>query len=82
MLEAEQLDLLQGTRTVVRQPSPGPAAGGGPSPSLKERTLEFQRRTVEEALERSGGNWAAAARELGMHRSNLHHLGRRLGLKE
>jgi anaerobic nitric oxide reductase transcription regulator len=29
---------------------------------------------------RAGGNWSAAARALGMHRSNLHHLARRLGL--
>jgi len=82
VLEADQLDLLGGERAAVRESSAGPAPRGEPSPSLKERTLEFQRRTVEEALERSGGNWAAAARELGMHRSNLHHLARRLGLKE
>jgi transcriptional regulator with GAF, ATPase, and Fis domain len=30
---------------------------------------------------RHGGSWAAAAAELGMHRSNLHRLGRRLGLR-
>jgi anaerobic nitric oxide reductase transcription regulator len=41
---------------------------------------DYQRRVVGEAVERNRGNWAAAARELGMHRSNLHHLARRLGL--
>ena len=29
----------------------------------------------------ANGNWARAAERLGMHRSNLHHLARRLGLR-
>jgi anaerobic nitric oxide reductase transcription regulator len=49
---------------------------------LRDRTLEFQRRAIEGALARANGNWAAAARELGLHRSNLHHLAKRLGLRE
>jgi anaerobic nitric oxide reductase transcription regulator len=28
------------------------------------------------------GNWAAAARALGMHRSNLHHRAAKLGLRQ
>jgi anaerobic nitric oxide reductase transcription regulator len=47
---------------------------------LRDRVREFQRRAIEAALARNGNNWAAAARELGLHRSNLHHLARRLGL--
>jgi anaerobic nitric oxide reductase transcription regulator len=43
---------------------------------------EYQRRQVQEALARNGGSWAAAARELGLHRSNLHHLAGRLGLRK
>jgi transcriptional regulator with GAF, ATPase, and Fis domain len=42
---------------------------------------DFEREVILRAVERHGGNWAAAARELGMHRSNLHHLARRLGIK-
>lgn len=49
--------------------------------SLKDRTRDFQRRTIEAAVEANDGNWAAAARDLGMHRSNLHHLGGKLGLR-
>jgi anaerobic nitric oxide reductase transcription regulator len=49
-------------------------------PSLREQTSEFQRRVIRESLERHGGVWAAVARELGVHRSNLHTLARRLGL--
>ena len=48
---------------------------------LREQLEEFQRRAILAAVERHGGRWAAAARELGLHRSNLHHLARRLGLK-
>jgi anaerobic nitric oxide reductase transcription regulator len=48
---------------------------------LKEATRTFQRNHIQQAVERSGGNWAAAARELGMHRSNLHSLAKRLGLR-
>ena len=48
---------------------------------LREQVDEFERRLIREAVERHGGNQAAAARELGMHRANLHHLARRLGLR-
>ncbi len=48
---------------------------------LREAVIEFQRALIEAALERAGQNWAEAARSLGMHRSNLHHLAKRLGLK-
>lgn len=47
---------------------------------LAERVEAFRRREILAAVERHGGNWAAAARELGMHRGNLHHLATRLGL--
>jgi anaerobic nitric oxide reductase transcription regulator len=50
--------------------------------SLRAMTEEFQRRAIEKAVQESGGNWAAAARSLGMHRSNLHHLAKRLGLRD
>jgi anaerobic nitric oxide reductase transcription regulator len=59
------------------------SAGGAPaSVELKEATREFQRSLIRRALVASGGNWAAAARSLGMHRSNFHHLAARLGLKQ
>ena len=50
------------------------------APPLTELVRDFQRRLIRKALEQSHGNWAGAARTLGMHRSNLHHLARRLGL--
>jgi len=66
-----------------------PAARAGaapPSPlELEGRTLrdaveDYQRSVIRKELERAQGNWAATARVLGVHRSNLHHLAKRLGL--
>ncbi len=48
---------------------------------LRRATEEFQRSLIRQAVAANGGNWAAAARSLGMQRSNLHHLGKRLGLR-
>ncbi|MFZ7126760.1 MAG: nitric oxide reductase transcriptional regulator NorR [Desulfobacterales bacterium] len=58
-------------------------AGSRPIPrekTLREAVEAFQRSRILEAVDASGGNWAAAARLLGMHRSNLHKLARRLGI--
>jgi anaerobic nitric oxide reductase transcription regulator len=48
---------------------------------LRERTKAFERQAILDAVARNQGNWASAARELGLDRSNLHHLAGRLGLK-
>jgi len=52
-----------------------------PTINLREATKTFQRMLIRRALEKHGGNWAKAARALGIHRSNLYHLAVRLGLK-
>jgi anaerobic nitric oxide reductase transcription regulator len=64
------------------EPSPeaAPAAPARAVP-LREAVEDYKRSLVTSAIERCGGNWAAAARELGLDRGNLHHLARRLGLK-
>jgi anaerobic nitric oxide reductase transcription regulator len=65
--------------------APVPSAPTQAAPSsvrpLREALREFQRDLVRQALAEHGGNWAAAARALGLHRSNLHHLARRLELR-
>ncbi|MCA9605265.1 MAG: nitric oxide reductase transcriptional regulator NorR [Myxococcales bacterium] len=48
---------------------------------LADRVEAFRREAIREAIDAADGNWAAAARSLGMHRSNLHHLAKRLGLR-
>jgi len=54
-----------------------PAAAGRP---LRETLDAYQRALIEHSVQEHGGNWAAAARALGLHRSNLHRLARRLGI--
>jgi anaerobic nitric oxide reductase transcription regulator len=46
-----------------------------------EQVETFERRLILEAVEAQQGNWAAAARKLGMHRANLHAFAKRLGMK-
>jgi anaerobic nitric oxide reductase transcription regulator len=82
LIAPEHLDL---------QSAPPTAPGGlprddnpeseGQALSLAQRMDTFRRRTILDAVERHGGNWASAARELGLHRSNLHQLAARLGLR-
>jgi len=50
--------------------------------SFRDEVKAFQIRLIQSALDRNDGNWAAAARDLDMHRSNLHNLATRLGLRE
>ena len=50
-------------------------------PDLRSSTDAHQRQRIAAALARHHGNWAAAARELGLHRANLVRLARRLGLE-
>ncbi len=70
---------------------PSPADGRGTSAAallrpggkpLRELVDDFQRMVIRSAVARHGGNRAAAARDLGLHRSNLHKLAERLGIRE
>ena len=81
-----------GQAVVVRQTDldvEGPAAGAATSKPaaprrgvpLREAVEDYKRAQVVDAVRRNKGNWAAAARDLGVERGNLHHLARRLGLK-
>ena len=77
-LTAAHLDVAGGAPVAAEPP---PAAPDDTRP-FREQVSAFERQLIASAIERSGGNWAAAARSLGMHRSNLHHLATRLGLRE
>ncbi|MEO6952547.1 MAG: nitric oxide reductase transcriptional regulator NorR [Polyangia bacterium] len=48
---------------------------------LRDAVEQLKRAVVERALDENRGNWAEAGRLLGMHRSNLYHLARRLGVR-
>lgn len=49
--------------------------------TLRAAVDDFERHTIEARLEECGGNWAAAARSLGVDRANLLRLARRLGIR-
>ena len=50
--------------------------------NLQEAVQQFKKQLIQRALTKNDGNWAATAKDLGMHRSNLHHLAARLGLRK
>ena len=50
--------------------------------SLHQAVQACQRQHIHAALAQHQGNWAQAARSLGLDASNLHKLAKRLGLKE
>ena len=49
---------------------------------LQEAVQQFKKQLIRRALTKNDGNWAATAKDLGMHRSNLHHLATRLNLRK
>ena len=49
--------------------------------SYRAEVKAFEIKLIQNTLERNQGNWAAAARELDMNRSNLHNLATRLGIR-
>jgi anaerobic nitric oxide reductase transcription regulator len=73
--------LVQPREQRVADVEPTSSAAAPERMTLRESVEDHQRSRITRAVERSGGNWSAAARELGMHRSNLHHLTKRLGLR-
>jgi anaerobic nitric oxide reductase transcription regulator len=75
-----RLDVMTGAPPAAPAQVPAPREDGPPV-SLREQVERFQRQRILDEVARHGGNWAAAARALGMHRSNLHQLAGRLGLR-
>lgn len=47
---------------------------------LREATEQFQRQMIIRAIEDNAGNWAKAARQLGVDRGNLSRIAKRLGV--
>jgi len=48
--------------------------------TLSQTVKEFKQNLIIRTIDKNNGNWAAAARELGVHRSNLHNLAKKLGI--
>ncbi len=59
----------------------GAGAAGPGMAGLRVQVEQFERSLVRQALQAAGGNWAEAARWLGIDASNLHKLAKRLGVK-
>jgi len=64
----------------TRLASAGTPVASTDAPPLQEALDELKRRRITSAVDAAGGNWAEAARALGLDRGNLHRLARRLGL--
>ena len=80
LVTPEHLDV---TTVTAHYPERGDAAlVAAADRTLRAQLAEFDRRVILASVERHDGNWAAAARSLGMHRSNLHHRAVKLGLRE
>jgi anaerobic nitric oxide reductase transcription regulator len=78
MLQVEDL-AIGGMSAPKRVPEVESASGT--SRSLAEAVADLQRQEIRAALDRSSQNWSEAARRLGLDRSNLYRLARRLGIK-
>ena len=84
ILSLETIDLDLGAPAVLPAAPgnpPAPADEGAVIVDLRSAVDAYQRQLVLAALARHQDNWAAAARELGLDRANLHRLAVRLGLK-
>lgn len=65
--------------------SPGSSSDVGSVPSnmpLSDATEVFQRQYIQRHIDLAGGNLAGAAKQLGMHRSNLYRKMTQLGMDE
>jgi anaerobic nitric oxide reductase transcription regulator len=91
---ARQGDIVTlGPALLDLDPGPAPPTAGSAAPialassptpgrSLLAAVQDCQRQHIHAALAQHQGNWAQAARSLGLDASNLHKLAKRLGLKE
>jgi anaerobic nitric oxide reductase transcription regulator len=80
IIEAAHLDLDVAATAPLAVPAVVETPGLA-SVSFREATDAYQRALIARAVEEADGNWAAAARLLGLDRSNLHRITHRLGMK-
>ncbi|HEU0035810.1 MAG TPA: nitric oxide reductase transcriptional regulator NorR [Kofleriaceae bacterium] len=79
VIDAASLDLpaMSSAPSLVALPAPASTAAHA---TLEDAVDDFKRRRIAETVERCGGNWAEAARQLGVDRGNLHRTAKRLGI--
>jgi anaerobic nitric oxide reductase transcription regulator len=76
ILDAAALELTKPTRMMV-----APETVVDADVPLEVAVEDLKRRRIAAAIERCNGNWASAARQLGLDRGNLHRLAKRLGMR-
>jgi anaerobic nitric oxide reductase transcription regulator len=74
LIEAEDLGL-----EIMSSARPAPPASTG---RLRDAVDEFTKHLINATVNECGGNWAEAARRLGLQRGNLHRLATRLRMRE
>src|SRR3569623_554244 len=77
VIEANHFECYAAPATVAEPARPATA----PAVPLVDAVDDVKRERLRAALERTHGNWAEAARQLGLDRGNLHRLATRLGLR-
>lgn len=83
VIEARHLDISGSPSAVaVAGVAEGATVLPGGAKRLTDAVDDYRRSLIRNALARTDGSWAAAARLLGLHRSNLHHLAKRLGIRK
>jgi len=73
-IEAEEL-------AFILSPASGAPTLIGAGLNLNDATQEFQRHHIQQAIDAARGNVSQAAKNLGVHRSNLYRKMRQLGME-
>jgi len=81
LLEPEHLGLEFAGQSSAADSVPADVAPAALGLPFRDIVQEYERSLIRRALDAEQGNWAAAARRLGLDRGNLHHLAKRLGLR-
>jgi anaerobic nitric oxide reductase transcription regulator len=76
ILDSAALELTKPTRMIA-----GPEAVPDADVPLEVAVDDLKRRRITAAIASCNGNWASAARQLGLDRGNLHRLAKRLGMR-
>ena len=79
-ITAADFDGLENTVTPAAAQTVTPIKSAD-EPELAYLLDQYQSQVIRERVESRQGNWSSAAQSLGLHRSNLHRLAKRLGIK-
>jgi transcriptional regulator with PAS, ATPase and Fis domain len=81
VVRADHLPRSAGMAVRAPEPRAATAPSADPGRPLRKRGAQPTREEIEAALLGNGGNMTAAARELGVHRTQLYRMSRRFGIR-